>query len=160
MTFDKDRKGLISQEVLQPLFDVGAIVYGSNGGLLLGNYHSEGGIKVIRKYDENLYEFVAELEGWEYIMCAEATYYDVEYLKKINNEFDGSSTGFVEYEIPNSITVIDTTPFIENIKETNKIVLFGEFSHFIINKYSTKKYLKELEEINKKYWIVDKSINK
>lgn len=117
----------------------------------MGNYHSEGGIKVIRKYEKNQYEVVAELEGWEYIMCAEATYYDVEYLKKINNEFDGNSAGFVEYHIPNYITTLDTRPFIKDIKETNKIILFGEYSHFIINKHSTKKYLKELEEINKKY---------
>ena len=84
-------------------------------------------------------------------MCAEATHYDVEYLKKINNEFDGSLSGFVEYEIPNYITKLDTMPFIENIKETNKIILFGNNPHFIINKHSTKKYLKELDEINKKY---------
>lgn len=147
----KDGKTLITQAELQPLFDLGVIINGSGGGLLLGNSHSEGGIKVIRRYDDNLYEVVAELEGWEYIICAEGTYRDEEFLKTINGEFDGRSDNFTEYKIPDNITVIDTRPSVENYYAINKILIFGEYAHFIINKNSTKKYLKELDVLNSQY---------
>lgn len=151
MPIKKDGKTLLTQEDLQPIFDIEGVIDGSKGGLLLGNYHIDGGIKVIREYDKNHYEVVAELEGWEFILCAEATYWDVEYLHSINNEIDGSTGGFIEYEIPNNISILDTRPIFENIKETNRIIKLGEYPHFIINKHSTKKYLNELDELNKKY---------
>jgi hypothetical protein len=147
----RDGKTLFTQAELQPLFDAGAIINGSNGGLLLGNSHSEGGVKVIKKLDDKLYEVVAELEGWEYIICAEGTYRDEEYLATINGEFDGTSENFTEYEIPRSITKIDTRLLLEDFSEISKILIFGEYAHFIINKNSTKKYLKELDALNKKY---------
>lgn len=76
----------------------------------------------------------------------------MEYLTKINSEFIDSKEKFVEYEIPNGIEIIDTKPIFENIKETNKLILLDERSQFIINKHSTKKYLTELDNLNKKYW--------
>lgn len=151
MPIQKDGKTLLTQEELQPIFDGNAIIDCSKGGLLMGNYHSEGGIKVIRKYEDNLYEVVAELEGWEYVMCPEATYWDVEYLKAINDEFTGTSDDFVEYEIPDHITLIDAKPIFEGVKESGKILLFEDYAYYIINKNSTKKYLEELNTLNKKY---------
>lgn len=152
MPINKDGKTLLTSQELKPLVEVDGIVECINGGLLLGNYHCDGGVTVLREYNnENIYEAVAELEGWEYVMCEDATFHHKEYLHKINDEFDGSSPGFQEYEIPENVMIVDTRPIIPYLKDTNKLLLFGQNSHFIINKFSTKKYLQELDKLNRQY---------
>ncbi len=137
---------------LKPIANGNGIIDGTFGGLILGNSHSDGGIKVIRQYqNEELYEVIAEFEGWEYILNPLATTKEKEYLTKLNSEFTDAKEEFTEYEIPNGIEIIDTRPIFENLKETNKIILLNEWSQFIINKHSTKKYLTELDNLNKKY---------
>ena len=137
---------------LKPIGEGNGIVDGTLGGLILGNTHSDGGIKVIRQYrSEKLYEVIAKFEGWEYILNPLATTKEMEYLTKLNSEFVNTKEEFIEYEIPNGIEIIDTKPIFDNIKETNKLILLSEWSQFIINKHSTKKYLTELNNLNKKY---------
>lgn len=151
MPINKDGKIFLTYDDLKPIFDGGGIVNGSVGGLLLGNYHSDGGIKVIREIESKIYEVIAELEGWEYIICPQAAHFHEEYITTINDEFNGDSEGFIEYDIPEHISIIDTRPMFENYKETNKILIFNEHRHYIVNKNSTKKYLKELNDLNNKY---------
>lgn len=152
MPLEKDGKLMFSLAELKPVAEGGGIIDGTFGGLILGNYHAEGGIKVIRQYkDEELYEVVAEFEGWEYLLNPLATTKEVNYLQKINSEFVGSKEEFTEYEVPNDIKVIDTRPIFKNIKETNKLIILREWSQFIVNKHSTKKYLTQLDDLNKKY---------
>ena len=152
MPIEKDGKIMFTLEDLKPIAEGNGIVDGTLGGLILGNTHSDGGIKVIRQYrSEELYEVIAEFEGWEYILNPLATTKEMEYLTKLNSEFVNTKEEFIEYEIPNGIEIIDTKPIFENIKETNKLILLNEWSQFIINKHSTKKYLTELNSLNKKY---------
>ena len=152
MPIQKDGKLMFTLADLKPIAEGNGIVDGTFGGLILGNTHSEGGIKVIRQYKkEELYEIIAEFEGWEYIINPLATNKETEYLTKLNSEFVDTKEKFIEYEIPNGIEIIDTKPIFENIKETNKLILLDEWSQFIINKHSTKKYLIELDNLNKKY---------
>jgi hypothetical protein len=152
MPIEKDGKIMFTLADLKPIAEGNGIVDGTFGGLILGNPHSDGGIKVIRQYkDEEFYEVIAEFEGWEYILNPLATTKEMEYLTKLNSECDETSELFTEFEIPNGIEIIDTRPIFENIKETNKFILLSEWSQFIINKHSTKKYLTELDNLNKKY---------
>lgn len=152
MPIEKDEKLLLTLPELKPIVEVNGIVDGTKGGLILGNYHSEGGIKVIKQYqNDELYEVVAEFEGWEYILSPFTTNKELEYLTKLNSEFIRYTEPFEEYKIPNGIDVIDTRPLFKNIKETNKLILLSDHPQFIINKYSTKKYLNKLDILNKKH---------
>ena len=152
MPIEKDGRMMLTYEELEPIADANGIVNGTVGGLILGNSHSDGGIKVIRPYNsEGIYEVIAEFEGWEYILSPLATSEEKEYLTKINSEYSGTKKPFSEFKIPEGITILDTNPMIENIKESNKLILLNGQEQFIINKHSTKKYLIELENINKKY---------
>ncbi len=152
MPIERNGKILYTVEDLKPLVEGNAIIDGTSGGLILGNYHSEGGIKVIRQcLDEKLYDIVAEFESWEYILSPMATTKNLEYIKRLNSEFKGETLKFIEYEIPETVNILDTRPMFENDKNTNKLIIIGEYPQFIVNKYSTKKYLNELNKINIKY---------
>lgn len=68
MPIEKDGKLMFTLAELKPIAEGNGIVNGTLGGLILGNTHSDGGIKVIRQYQkEELYAVIAEFEGWEYI---------------------------------------------------------------------------------------------
>jgi hypothetical protein len=152
MPIEKDGKIMLTITDLKPIVEGNGIVNGTKGGLILGNHHNEGGIKVIRQYNnEELYEVIAEIEGWEYVLSPLTTIKELEYLKKLNAEFVGTTELFEEFEIPSGINILDTKPIFENIKVTNKLVLISEYSQFIVNKFSTKKYLIQLDNLNKKY---------
>ncbi|WP_119789401.1 hypothetical protein [Flavobacterium anhuiense] len=125
---------------------------GSHGGMLLGNYHSNGGIPVLKKCDDaEMYQFSAEFEGWEYLLCAKAVENNIEYLTKINLEFNGAIDGFDEYRFPENVTKINTFLDSENTLLNSKFLILGVGNFFIVNKFSTKKYIKELDVLNKKY---------
>ena len=154
MPEELDGKLLLTVEDLKPIVEADGIIDGSKGGLILGNSHLNSGVKIIAQYkNEKLYEIIAEVEGWEFIMSPKATAENLEYLKMMNSEFKGTSPGFCEYDIPQNVEILDTRPFFENIKETNKLIIFGDYAQFIINRNSTKKYLSELNELNKKYSV-------
>lgn len=111
MPIEKDGKIMFTFADLKPIAEGNGIVDGTFGGLILGNYHSDGGIKVIRQYKkEELYEIIAEFEGWEYIMNPLATNKEREYLTILNSEFANTKKDFIEYEIPNGIEIVDTRP--------------------------------------------------
>ena len=84
-------KVMFTVEDLIPVINANGIVDCTKGGLILGNSHSDGGIKVIRHYKKDLYEWVFEFEGYEYIMNPDATAKQINYLSKINNEFQNVS---------------------------------------------------------------------
>lgn len=152
MPIEKEGKLMLTLADLKVIVQRDGIFDGTLGGLILGNSHSDGGIKVIRQYkNEELYEVFAELEGYEYLLNPFITTKEMEYLKKLNMEFDNTNEKFVEYDIPIGIGIIDTKSNLDNIKETNKYILLDERAQWIINKHSTKKYLIELDNLNKKH---------
>ena len=74
MPIESDGKIYLTQTELKPIFAGKGLVDGTRGGLLLGNNHSEGGVLVIRKaHKEDLFEIIAELEGWQFIINPLAT---------------------------------------------------------------------------------------
>ncbi|GAB7087574.1 hypothetical protein [Marinifilum fragile] len=147
----RNNKILYTLSDLEPLIEARQIIDGTKGGLILGNSHTKGGIKVIRQYkNEKLFEVIAEFEGWEYILNPYATYHEYELITKINSEFKGSKEKFQEYEIPRDIDILDTRATDKERKDLNKLILLGRYSQFIINKHSTKKHLHFLNQLNKK----------
>lgn len=129
-----------------------AIIDGSAGGMLVGNYHSKGGIPVLKKCeDAEMYLVSAEFEGWEYLLCPNALKNNIEYLTKINLEFNGAADGFEEYEFSENISKINTFLENDNMMFRSKFLILEPGNFFIVNKFSTKKYIEELDALNKKY---------
>lgn len=150
MPIVKNGKTMLTPNDFAPLIEGDGILDATPGGLILGITHSEGGIKVFSEYkNENLYEMIAVFEGWEYILNPKATAENLEYLNKINEEFVNTKIDFIEYNIPNNIATLDVRPVIPHIKSTSKFMIIGQQPQFIVNKHATKKYLNELNELNK-----------
>jgi hypothetical protein len=85
------------------------LIDGSRGGMLVGNYHSNGGIPVLKKCDDaEMYEVSSVFEGWEYLLCPIAMENHIEYLTQINLEFNGAIDGFEDYEFSDEILRINT----------------------------------------------------
>ncbi len=138
---------------LRPIVKANGIIDCTSGGLILGNSHSDGGIFILRQFNnEELYEVIAEVEGFEYIMHPFATARHKEYLIELNSEFQNvNELEFEEYDILDTIKILDTRPMIKEIKASNKFLLLGDYDQFVINRHTTKKYLKELNELNNRY---------
>lgn len=152
MPIVKDGETLFTHIDLKPLVENEGIIDATKGGLILGISHKEGGIKVFAQYkNESLYEIIAEFEGWEYILNPTATANNLEYLNKINEEFVNTKIDFIEYDIPNNIATLDVRPVIPHLKSTSKFLLIGQYDQFIVNKHATKKYLNELNALNKEH---------
>lgn len=98
-----------------------------------------------------MYEVSSEFEGWEYLICPIAMENHIEYLTQINLEFNGAIDSFEEYEFSDKISKINTFFEYESIMLKNKFLILGPGSYFIVNKFSTKKYIEELDALNKRY---------
>ena len=153
---------LINKFQIQSLFYLNSIIDSTKGGLLVGNSHKNGGIKLIDEIEEWDYKFIAELEGWEYLVNPIASKKELERLIQINDEFKNEKSEFTAYTIPKNISVINTISNLPNSVVPNKYLLYGIDRQFVVNKYSTKKYIVELNEINKKHpcRIINPSYNK
>lgn len=147
----KDNKFLLTLSELKPLIYANQIIDGTKGRIIIGNSNSEGDIKVIRQYNnDELYEVLAELEGWEYILNPFTSKKEIESLTKINSEFVGTNKLFHEFKITENIDILDTRSIFKNKKKLNKLIYLGKFPQFIINKYSTAKHLTTINKLNKK----------
>lgn len=114
MPVEKNGKLMLTVEDLTPIVKGNGIVDGTCGGLILGNSHFDGGIKVIREYqNEKLYEIIAEFKGWEYISNPVATANEIDFLIKLNTEFKDCQDDFMDYVIPKQIRILDTRPIFE-----------------------------------------------
>lgn len=88
MPIEKDGKLIRTYDELKLLAGLGEIVDGTLEGLILGNSHSDGGIKVIRQYlREVIYRVIAEYEGWAYILNPVARVKEKDYLTEINSKY-------------------------------------------------------------------------
>ncbi|HMS42813.1 MAG TPA: hypothetical protein PKE69_21470 [Pyrinomonadaceae bacterium] len=118
------------------------IVEGVRGGLILGNFHSEGGIPTIMATRPNEYEIIAEVEAYEYMMNTFLTSDETEIVKKLNQTH--LAKDIIKYTPPNKINIIDT--------RGNKIILMGVAPQFVVNKIATFQNLNFLDDLNKKTW--------
>jgi hypothetical protein len=118
------------------------IVEGVRGGLVLGNFHSEGGIPTIMKTRPNEYEIIAEVEAYEYMMNTFLTSEETKIVKKLNQTH--LTKEIIKYNPPREINIIDA--------RGNKVILMGVAPQFVVNKNATLQNLNFLDELNKKTW--------
>lgn len=135
-------KPFLKLEFLRYLLHKNLIVEGVQGGLILGNFHSEGGIPVIQNRHVNEYEIIAEVEGCEYFMNPFLTREELNEVENINKMHGTQEIN--RYSVPSNIKLINA--------QGNAVILLGKGSQFVVNKYATFKNLEFLDELNKNSW--------
>ena len=138
-------KQFFSIEKIEELKSKDLIVSGDKGGLLIGNSHAEEGIKMLFKRN-NGYELLGEIEGDEYILNWESSIIHRKRLLKINNSNRDKKKKQKQNDI-STITTIDCRT--DKNPYTSKYLIFDSInSNFIINKFSTNIFLREIELLN------------
>jgi hypothetical protein len=131
-----------SLEKMDEYLKNGMAIDATMGGLILGDSHDDGGIYFWVKRG-NVYVLEGEVEGFEYIINQGATYC----FSNITDRFHQAELhkhDFVDYEPDLNIKLLDTT----SLKKP-KFLLFDSGGFSIVNKWSTKGYLKTIDEMNK-----------
>ena len=127
-------------------------INGTKGGIILGPSHDEGGIKIWQRTTEgDGYKLKGEIEGFEYILNPGASHCFRNIFSIINKPDEHKYDNWEDYDIPNTISIIDT----RRTSEPKFILL--DFNFSIVNKYSTKCYLSTIDRMNyaRSYKVID-----
>ena len=114
---------------------LGLVYNGTEGGLVLGKLHIDGGIHFLQPCGSEKLRYVGEMEGWEYLTAPINNYNTNEFFlinkqtKNINSEIDTS------FKIPKTCKVIDTS------NSEIAFILISHKSQFVINRFATKKHI-------------------
>lgn len=129
-------------EEFHKLNELGLIIDGAEGGLVLGNSHQKGGVHMIRQKTETIFEYVGEMEGWEYLTNFKTAH---KYEFSEINERTKPISKYIRttFKIPEGCKVIDTT------KKEIAFILVSKYTQFIVNRFATKKHIKEIIELDK-----------
>lgn len=131
---------IISKEHFEYLSENGLIVDGTNGGLVLGLSHDEGGIYMIMECDEG-HKIIANMEGGEYLLSSNS------YAKYKDRIISINSERPEEYFI--DIDVLRKTPILQ--LNSIQYLLLDRRGQYIVNKDATCHYLEELNQLNSEY---------
>ena len=127
--------------------DLKIVFNGENGGLVLGNSHSQGGIHLLQQdFEKNILKYAGEMEGFEYLstpLKSEEHSLELYNINELKPEIDLNSE--YKIKIPEKCKIINTTDI------PVPIILLSGYKQFIINKKSSLKYIKEIIEIELKY---------
>jgi hypothetical protein len=113
-----------------------------------GRTYLNAGIKFLFEYPDG-FRLCGEVEGFEYIVNRESSSIHGDTLFGMYDFSRDKSPNFTEYEIDKSILTIDATTPDKNRYHSKFIILDVVGGFIIINKYSTKKYLKMIDAINR-----------
>ena len=138
-------KELLSSEFIDELIKNEDFIDGRKGGLILGNSHKNGGVLFLYQFPEGFRVF-GEVEGYEYVLSKESTDKHRRKLNDIGNYDRDVTQEFEPFEIPEHIKIIDAR---KNSYESKYVLLDTRGGFAIINKYSTKIYLSEIDFLNK-----------
>lgn len=133
-------KGIISKEHFDYLTENGLLVDGTNGGLVLGLSHDEGGIYMIMECDEG-HRVIATMEGGEYLLNYNSYAKHKDRIISINSE--RPKQYFIDME------VLRKTPIIQ--VDFIQYLLLDRKGQFIVNKDAICYYLEELNQLNNDY---------
>lgn len=142
------KQNYCNSTMMNHLKNSGRVLEVKDDGLILGNSHNDGGIQCFMRTDnETCFCHFGEIEGWEFVLSINE---HQKILSKINSTCWMEKNlrtylnidMFKEYDIPNNINTI-------RINGKEQILLFNTDLYYIINKFSTKKYLHQLNEMNK-----------
>lgn len=120
----------------------GIIVDGRSGGLVLGRTHEDSGIFLIQEVQDH-FVFAAEMEGWEYLMCPQATEKYFDRLNEINND---RHSDLCEVRITEHTRIINT-----HALGHDKLIWMSNYNQFIVSRAATQRHFSELEEMNNEF---------
>ncbi|WP_417368526.1 hypothetical protein [Flavobacterium beibuense] len=126
-----------------------AIIDATNGGLLLGPSHDNGGIYFLFEYNDG-YRLFGEVEGYEYIINRNSLKNDLNFMKSINNINRDFIEDFAPYNYDNSILTIDAISPNPDTYNAKYIILDVRGGFAIVNKHSTKVHLSKIDFFNKR----------
>ena len=142
-----------SYDQVNELLEKGLAIDARQGGLLIGPAHgieNEAGIKMLFDCGYG-YQLQGEAEGYEYIFNV-ATGYLIRNLFDTWNNYDEDYTAdFQEYMPPAGTKIINTILPSNSLYLAKFILAESRGVQKIINKYSTKKHLKIMDEANQKF---------
>lgn len=99
---------LLTEAQIEQFLKLELAIDGSNGGLIIGPLHEEGGIQVFW-HSKNGYEHCAEFEGWEYLLNPGVSIYYKNTFEEINNHDRDKTDSFQEYGVSPSVRLLDCT---------------------------------------------------
>lgn len=110
------------------------------GGLVLGRRHSDGGVKMLKPLSGNTFG-LCEMEGGEFLTCSSFVSHHLDYLQQANSYFDENEGLSDDYDghLFNIIRPL-SSPYL---------LILSDSDQFIINRSATKKYLHDLDRINR-----------
>ncbi|MDI9870607.1 hypothetical protein [Flectobacillus roseus] len=141
--YKKDHKYFISNQLFELLQNDNKIINGSEGGLVMGKSHNDGGIPVIQKTPDG-YQILVEVEGYEYIVNPISSAKFDFLLSQINDSIQPENDTVETYMFDTFIKVIDTT--------NSPVMLIDYANHFVINRVATKHNLLRINQINNFKW--------
>lgn len=136
-----------SVEDVKSLFADGYAVDGTNGGLVLGPSHEDGGIYMLQFIGYG-YHLVGEMEGYEYFLNPGASAYFFSSFRHFNDYEKDKTEHFNEYPVPGDITIIDARLSKNSIYKSKFLVFENRFEFGICNKFSTRRNLSEINGLN------------
>ena len=140
---------IIQAQSFSYLLNLGWVVDGRCGGLVIGRSHAEGDIYMIERQEDGNFFMSGKVEGGEYILTNKAYRSCKERLTEINSNPSASKNGSIEL-CENQKRTINTSS-----EPTDKFLWIDANGQFIINKKSTEKHLLELHLINSRYQPFD-----
>lgn len=125
---------------------MGLTIDGTKGGFLIGQPHSNDGIPVLTKFSDG-YRLTSEFEGQEYLLNPGATQEFRNHLDSINQfDLDKLTISKPKEDITN-VTILNCKTDSPHFK-SKMLLLDARGSQYVINRYSTWKNYKKLEEMN------------
>jgi hypothetical protein len=113
-----------------------------------GRTYMNAGIKFLFELEHG-FELHGEVEGFEYIVSRESASIYRNLLSEIQTPELYNRNAFTEYEFDKSIMTIDATTPDEKLYHSKFIILDTMGGFAIIDKCSTKKHLKIIDNINR-----------
>lgn len=145
---------IFDKETFDDLYENNLILNSYYGGLVIGRSHQNGGIPVIIQKSEDIFECIAEIEGFEFIFNVAASSIFKNKVLEINNELSTLQNKFTVDELWVNLGVnhkelryLDANiSESETLFKTKYIWIHG--TQFIMNKLSSLYYYDLLYSMN------------
>ncbi|MBS1649981.1 MAG: hypothetical protein JSR09_09785 [Bacteroidetes bacterium] len=139
---------LFTFDHIDKLYKDNSIIDARQGGLLLGPSHDDDGVYFLFEYQDG-FRLYGEAEGFEYIINRDSAARHRNLVGQINNHDRDFFPNFSAYKFDNSILTIDATSPDKTLYKSKFIILDVRGGFAIINKYSTKIFLAEIDILNR-----------
>jgi len=138
---------LVPAGIISARRGLGLLIDAFDGGLMIGPSHEDGGIVYVHEFRGSW--GMAEMEGYEFLINPWASTRYEEELLRINDEQWSLGAGgpFTPFDVHIEVPKLDVR--VADSWFGDKWLCMIEFRQFIVNRYSTAKYLHRLVEINR-----------